>query len=109
MVKRSNGITIISVLIFLGAIFSSVDIIGNFIIGRFVLEFLGIGLFHLAMNIAAVIAIYWLWQMKKTGWTIMVILETISLIISVIQFSLFGVLIPLVILLYLFSVKKLFT
>jgi hypothetical protein len=58
--------------------------------------------------IASAVVLYWLWQMKKQGWMWAMVLEGVSLLLALFQMSAWGVIIPAVVLIYLWMNKKLF-
>jgi hypothetical protein len=117
--KRPLGVTVICILgwilaalsilggiaaLFLGGllnILSSMPTITSAIVG-----FLGV--ITLILGIVLILAFYWLWQMKKMGWTLVTVLMIIELVLSLVSLSILGIVLSLVILLYLWMKKDLF-
>ena len=121
---RPTGVTVICILGFLGAILGilgAVALIGlgglsGYLAGMegaAMLAFLGpfmgvIGALLLIISVITFVAVYWLWQMKKIGWTITMIMEIISILLSIAAFNILGLVIPAIIVIYLWMKKDLF-
>ncbi|MFX1519636.1 MAG: hypothetical protein ACFFCD_06930 [Promethearchaeota archaeon] len=108
MADRPIGVTIICilqwigaiVLIALGALAAIAGLAGGygwaFIAGAIML-ILGIIMFFITFG---------LWQLKKWAWWITIILNVISIIFSAAGGAFFGVIIPLIVLIYLIIVRE---
>ena len=62
----------------------------------------------LLIGIALLISLVWLWQMKRIGWAIVMILEIISLIIGIANGNIVGAIIALIVVIYLYMKRGLF-
>jgi uncharacterized membrane protein HdeD (DUF308 family) len=67
-----------------------------------------LGAVFLFLGLAEFVVIYWLWQMKKQGWTWLMILEAIGIVVSLVQMNIIGIIIPAIIVIYLWMKKNLF-
>ena len=120
MAERPLGVTIICVLGFLGAILS---ILGGAVLlglGGAAITAIGteaaaigglagiLGGVILIVGIVSLIVLYWLWNMKKIGWTIYMILEIIGIVLNLVSLSIIGLIIPIIIVAYLWTKKDLF-
>jgi len=122
---RPPGVTIICILGTLGAILEIVGGIGLMafagLIGTgaipgvplppsFIPPFLvGIkGAALLVLGIASFIALRWLCQMKKTGWTAYMGILLVSIALHIATFTFFDVILPAIIVAYLWYVRRLF-
>ena len=120
MAKRPLGVTIICILGWIGAIvaiLAGLALLGVAAVGGTMSTALGgmfaglesvLGVLFLVLGIANFIVLYWLWQMKKQGWKWTMILEIVSLVLSLAQMSFVSIIIPVVIVIYLWMNKKLF-
>lgn len=121
MAERPTGVTIICILGWIGAILSIIGGAALAFLGPFLAAFvqevpalvsgallMGLGVVTLILGIVLLVAFYWLWQMKKTGWTIVMVLEIISLITGLVSLSWFQIIIALIIVLYLYTKRDLF-
>jgi hypothetical protein len=105
IVERPLGVTIISILGFLGSIiifsFSVVSLIQGeiFNIGTYIL---------LGISVVAFIAIFGVWQMKKWGWNFLMIVFSLSIILDFITFNIRLTPLTLIIVIYLWMKRKLF-
>lgn len=121
MAKRPLGVTIICILGWIGAIvaiLAGLALLGIAAVGGTLMStVLGgmlagygivLGALFVVLGIADAAVLYWLWKMKKQGWTWTMILEIFSLIMSLIQMSIVGIVIPAVIVIYLWMNKKMF-
>jgi len=120
MANRPLGVTVICVLGWIGAIFTilaGLALLGVAAVGGTVLSTtLGmlagygvvLGALFVVLGIANLVVLYWLWQMKKQGWKWTMILEIISLVMSLVQISIVGIAIPAIVVIYLWMNKKLF-
>jgi len=121
MAERPLGVTIICILGFLGAIGTILGGIaalgfgmvwGATAAGTEMAGFEGLfailGGAFLIIGIALLISLIWLWQMKKIGWTIVMILEIIGIILALVQMQIINLIIPVIIVAYLWMKKDLF-
>ena len=112
MADRPLGVTIICILGFLGAILTIIT-------GAIVLVLGGIytsigliasfGVLNLVIGTLLLLSFYWVWNLEKKGWTIVMILEAIGIITSLLTFNIIGVALPLVVIIYLYTKKDIFT
>lgn len=125
MAERPMGVTIICVLGALGGlgaiaggagIIALSGLVGSYLgaygaasVGGF-LGGLGIlaGILLLVIGIASLIPIIGLWKMQKWGWTWTMVLQAISLIMSLASMNVPGIAIPAIIVYYLWTNKSLF-
>ena len=123
--SRPLGVTIICILGFIGAILGIVGVAGFFLLAGLLGTMLAMeipvlgamlaGLMEIVMGAFAVIQVVlllgliWLWQMKKKGWTIVVIFEIIGIVFALLSGMVIGAIIPVIIVLYLFTKKNLFS
>jgi hypothetical protein len=120
MANRPLGVTILCILGWLGAIFAilgGLALLGIGAIAGIVGSSLGgllgglgivLGIVVLIIGIANLVVLYWLWQMKKQGWTWTMIIEIIGLVLSLVQMNVTGLIIPAIIVIYLWIKKDLF-
>ena len=121
MAQRPLGVTVICILGFLGAILGIVGGLGLIVVGSFfsgavmgaVPGFLAgmLGVFGgvlIVLGIISFVVIYWLWQMKKIGWTLTLIIEIIGILLNLASFNIIGLVIPVIIVVYLLLKKDLF-
>lgn len=124
MAQRPTGVSVICILGFLGAIIEIVGGLGMVALGGltggiaipemaavpgFLAGMLGIfGAILVVLGIASFVVIFWLWQMKKIGWTLTMILEIIGILLSLVSFNIIGLVIPVIIVIYLWLKKDLF-
>ena len=120
MAERPLGVSIICILGFLGAILSILAGVALLalpslteVAGAEIPVLFGgfpeiAGIIVLIIGIATLIALVWLWQMKKIGWTIIMVLEIISIIMAIVQMQMVNLIIPLIIIIYLWTKKDLF-
>jgi hypothetical protein len=133
MVNRSFSVTVICILGWLVAILSflgglaSTGIIRTTSLSGTFLKFIEVlvnvsiltsivillGPLNLAFSALNVIAFYWLWKMKKRGWLFTMVLQGTSIVIGIIQaiyvpLTIFGIVIPSIIIIFLWKNKKLF-
>jgi hypothetical protein len=124
MAERPTGVTVICILGFLGAILEIVGGLGMVALGGlfggmsvpsmgaipgFLAGMFGIfGAILLILGIASFVVIFWLWKMKKIGWTLTMILEIIGILLSLVSFNIIGIVIPVIIVIYLWLKKDLF-
>ena len=120
MAERPLGITIICVIGFIGAIFglvagvSMLGLVGT-TLGAFGTEtglpvtFLGIlGGVALIISLINFVVLYWVWKMKRIGWLAAMILYIISMVLSLVQMNFMNMVIPAIIIIYLWMKKDLF-
>jgi len=113
MAERPLGLTIICILGFLGAILGILGGLAIFGLGAFfggMIEGMfwgalgalgsGIGIVALIISIVLLYAYYGLWNMKKWAWTWTMILEIISILLSLASLNA-GIIIPVIIVIYL--------
>ncbi len=114
--SRPMGVTIICILVLLGAIFSiiggatSVMLSGMMAVlmpGLGVLT-VGIGAVTIIIGIIYLLCFWWLWKMLKKGYKFTMIISVISLILSVIGMNIIGVVLSIIILAYLYMKRALF-
>jgi hypothetical protein len=67
-----------------------------------------VGVLVLIISIVSLIPLIWLWQMKKLGWTVTIALQVLSIVFSLVLMNWFGIVIPLIIVVYLWLKKDLF-
>jgi hypothetical protein len=67
-----------------------------------------VGIIIIAVSLMLLYGFYRLWDMKKSGWKIVMTFETIGLLISLASLNAIGVIIPLVIVMYLWKKRMLF-
>ncbi len=114
--KRPLGITIICILGFIGVFLSIVSGIAILSISDLMAEFsqlygamthiiIGLSMIFAAIE---VIGLYWLWNMLKKGWFVVITIEIIGIVFSLVSFNIIGVLIPAVIVYYLYINRNLF-
>ena len=120
MAERPLGLTIICILGFIGAIigilggiavFALAPILGGLVGGEYG-SLLGtgtmiIGIVTLIISIISLYAFYGLWNMKKWAWTWTMILEVISIILGLTSLSP-TVIIPVIVVIYLWMKKDIF-
>lgn len=119
--NRPLGVTIICILGWIGSLLSILGGLALLGIGALLGEVMGggvgtllatlgplIGVLVLVLGIVNFIVLYWLWQMKKQGWTWTMVLEVISLILSLAQMNIIGMIIPGIVVVYLWMKKDLF-
>ena len=120
MAEKPLGVTIICVLGFLGGIIAILggaallalpglaEIAGTAVPAMFEGIATIMGGIILIIGIATLIVLYWLWNMKKIGWTIYMILQVISIVINLVSMQLASLVIPVIIVAYLWTKKDLF-
>ncbi len=132
MAKRPTGVTLICILGFvealvtigsglyaflLGSILSGIGAAGGAVgavFGVMGMLFSFMSLIPVVIGFLLLVAFYWLWKMKRSGWTIVMILEVIMLLFSLAGiatmniYSILNLVLSVVILYYLFRNKKLF-
>lgn len=117
--ERPLGVTVICILGWIGAILSIIGGIGIAFLGPLLGAFAEVpamagvvvgflGIVTLILGLVLLVAFYWLWQMKKTGWTIVMVLEIIGIIMSLVSLNIWNIIIPVIIVLYLYTKKDLF-
>jgi hypothetical protein len=116
MAERPLGVTLICLLGFLGSILGILGGIGVSLLGG-ALGFSGltgsgilgiIGIITLLISVASLVGFYWVWNMKKLGWTVIMVLEAINILLLVVSGSYGSLLIPGVVVIYLWMKKDLF-
>lgn len=116
MAERPTGVTVICILGFLGAILLIASGLMALTLGGIMTGFFGsLGEFVsviaglvLILGVLEFVGLYWLWYMLKKGWTLVIILEIIGIIISLLYFDIIGLMISGIIVVYLFMKKDLF-
>lgn len=113
MAARPLGVTIICILGIIAALLAIAGGAGALMLGGLlgIDLVMGLSLVSLVVAIITLISLIWLWQMKKMGWTLVMILEIISLIIMIAGFSLMNtasIVIALIIVVYLYTKRTLF-
>lgn len=120
MANRPLGITIICILGFIGAILlilggiallglGGLGVMAGSELATLFGGFLGIiGVIILLLGIVTAIALFWLWQMKKIGWTLTMVMEIIGIVLSLVQMQIISIIIPAIIVIYLWMKKDLF-
>lgn len=114
--KRPTGVSIICILGFIGAI---LQIIGGITMAAFSdmvasaiawdpSSMMALGVITLIIGIITFIGVYWLWKMLKKGWTIVMVLEILGLIIGIATMNIISIVIALIILIYLWMKRALF-
>ncbi|VVB59990.1 Uncharacterised protein [uncultured archaeon] len=118
-VERPLGVTILSILGFIGA--GLLVLLGIAMVGLgSMMSYAGMlgvlfgglgafaGIFILVLGIVEFVINYGLWNMKKWAWTVTLILEGIGLLSSLASLSILGIIISGVIVWYLWTKKDLF-
>ncbi len=125
MAERPTGVTVICVIGALGALMAIVGGIGVIALSSLVGGYLGAygagtaggilgglgimaGIVALVLGVASLIPIIGLWKMQKWGWTWTMVLQAISLIMSLASMNVLGIVIPAIIVYYLWTNKNLF-
>ncbi len=118
--KRPTGVTIICILSWIGALLwlvagAALTFLGGAVagLGASGLAVLGalagvVGVVLIILAILLAVATYWLWQMKKTGWTIVIILAILGLLMSLGGLNIIGIVIYAIIVYYLYTNRSLF-
>lgn len=100
MVQRPLGVSAICILGWIGAGFWALAVFAG--LGAVLVVVL------LALGVVNFVVLFWLWKMQKKGWTWTMVIEIISLVLSLLQFSLVGIVIPAIVVIYLWTKKGLF-
>lgn len=123
MAERPLGLTIICILGFIMALLYIVGSAYMLLMGGAMMAYFGvmgslaagmggllmaISILALLLSIAFLISLVWLWQMKRIGWAIAMVLNIILLIIGLANFNVFGVILALIIVIYLYVKRGLF-
>ncbi len=118
--ERPLGVTIISVLGYIGAILMALVGIAMIGFGGGIAGSLGVigamfggigivaGVMLLAMSVIAYVVSRGLWNLKKWAWTVTMILEGLSLLGSLMSMNIVGIIIPAIIVYYLYTKKEIF-
>ena len=123
-ISRPAGVSLICILGLVGALLSILGGLGA-IIGASLIETTGplfslaeygltsvslalIGVGTMIIGIVLLVSMIWLWNMRKIGWTAVMILEGLSLVIALVTLDLISMIIPAIIIIYLWTKKKLF-
>lgn len=120
--QRPTGVTIICILSWLGALFQIVvggalaiaggmfaAVAGSNAVAGLLGGLAGIiGTIFVILGIISIIFTILLWQMKKIGWTVVIILNIIGLIMSLVSLNLIGIIISAIIVYYLYKNRALF-
>lgn len=117
--ERPIGVTIICVLGYIGAILMALAGIAIMAFGGLAgsLGALGLllgstgivaGVMLLAMGIITFVVTQGLWNLKKWAWTVTMILEGLSVLGSLISLNIVGLIIPAIVLYYLYTKKEIF-
>jgi hypothetical protein len=116
--KRPLGVTVICVLGFLGALFwiagGAMAVMGGAALGVIgAAPALGLvasatGIVTAIIGVILLLAFFWTWNLMKKGWTLVMIMEIIGLILSLISMNIVGIVLALVIAGYLYMNKSLF-
>ncbi|MBN2042400.1 MAG: hypothetical protein JW754_01185 [Candidatus Aenigmarchaeota archaeon] len=114
--SRPLGVTIICILVLIGAILSLIGGASAFMFAGLMgaimpgMEMLGMaaGAVSIIIGIIYFLCFWWLWKMMKKGYTFTMILSVISLIISIIGMNIIGVVLAIIILVYLYMKRGLF-
>ncbi|UCD04202.1 MAG: hypothetical protein JSW73_00960 [Candidatus Woesearchaeota archaeon] len=126
LADRPLGVTIIAVLGILGALITILGGLGASVGGTFLSTFSGgtvaglisgalliaLGIVLIIVGIIWLVSYYWLFKMKKLGWQLVIIFGIISLILNIIGFaaaSKLGIVLTVIIIVYLWIKKDLFT
>ena len=117
MADRPLGVTIICILGFLGALIyiaGGAAIFGLGGLGMMAIPAIGglvtvMGAVVLVIGIVLLLAFFWTWKMRKRGWTIVMILEIIGIILSLLAMDFISIVLPIIIVIYLFLKRGLFT
>lgn len=123
MAERPLGLTIICILGFIMALLYIVGSAYMLLMGGAMMAYFGvmgslaagmggllmaISILALLLSIAFLISLVWLWQMKRIGWAIAMVLNIILIIIGLANFNVFGVILALIIVIYLYVKRGLF-
>ena len=117
--ERPLGVTIISVLGYIGAILMALAGIAMMAFGGLAgsLGALGLllgstgiiaGVVLIAMGIITFVVSTGLWNLKKWAWTVTMILEGLSVLGSLMSVNIAGLIIPVIIVYYLYTKKEIF-
>lgn len=117
--ERPLGVTILSVLGYIGAILMALSGISVIAFGGLAssLGVLGLmfgsvgiiaGVMLLAMGIITFAVSYGLWNLKKWAWTVAIILEGLSVLGNLMSMSIVGIIIPVIVVYYLYTQKEIF-
>lgn len=99
--ERPLGVTILAILQMLGGIIALIGGIGGIALMYF-LPLLGIlGAVLLIVGLIELFVGYGLWGMKSWAWTWAMIINILNIILSIVQFDIVGLIIPLIIVIYL--------
>jgi uncharacterized membrane protein YuzA (DUF378 family) len=114
---RPLGVTIICVLGWIGALFSllgGLTLLGFGMTAYNVASMLYtefgtiLGVTYLLFGLAGLLMFYWLWHLKKQGWRWAMIIESLMLAMSLLEMNIVGMIIPGIIVIYLWTNKNLF-
>ncbi len=117
MGDRPLGVTIICILGILGSLFwigmGTISLgLGSMGLGS--LPELGamlsaMGTIVLVLGILLLLGFYWAWKMQKKGWTIVMVLEIIGIILSLATGDITSAALPVIIVLYLYLKRGMFS
>lgn len=112
---RPIGVTIICILGFISTILGILIGLGTITIAGLSISFVPIelsamislgGFAILAINLVSLAALYLLWCMKKIGWILVMLFFSIKFIINLFTSRISALILPLIVLVYLWLIRK---